>query len=185
VVKGKGANAQIEDMFDLQLKKPLSQYCLVWTDASGRDISQIPSLNLQIPGPSESDLQFLQNWMKNRKDRFRQFDLTRLRATLNELYTQTKDPLMQDLLGRLESDAGNRELSLEHFRRARADNFKSLEGFRIWMLQALEAGDGEQLVERLHELNHHWDIKLTGLDAEEDRKMFHKFQGYWRRGESL
>jgi DNA-directed RNA polymerase subunit RPC12/RpoP len=185
LVKGKGANAQIEDMFDLQLKKPLSQYCLVWTDASGRDISQIPSLNLQTPGPSESDLQFVQNWIKNRKDRFRQFDLTQLRATLNELYTQTKDPLMQDLLGRLESDAGNRELSSEHFRRARADNFKSLDGFRNWMLQALEAGDREQLVERLHELNHHWDIKLTGLDAEEDRKMFHKFQGYWRRGESL
>lgn len=185
VVKGKGANAQIEDMFDLQLKKPLSQYCLVWTDTSGRDLSQIPSLNLQIPGPSESDLQLVQNWIKNRKDRFRQFDLTQLRATLNELYTQTKDPLMQDLLGRLESDAGNRELSLEHFRRARADNFKSLDGFRNWMLQALEGGDREQLVERLHELNHHWDIKLTGLDAEEDRKMFHKFQGYWRRGESL
>lgn len=184
-INGKGSDAQIQDIFDLQLKKPLSQYCLVWTDASDRDIGQIVPLSEQIPGPSDTDLKVVQHWIKNRKDRSRQFDLDKLRTILTSLYTQTKDPLMQDLLGRLESDAGNSELASDFFRKAKANNFKSLESFRHYIHEALQSGDQELLVERLHDLNHLWDIKITGLDAEEDRKMFHKFQGYWRRGASL
>jgi hypothetical protein len=184
-INGKGADAQIRDIFDLQLKKPLSQYCLVWTDASDQDIGQIVPLSEQIPGPLDTDLKVVQHWIKNRKDRSRQFDFDKLRTILNSLYTQTKDPLMQDLLGRLESDAGNSELASEFFRKAKADNFKSLDAFRYYIHEALQSGDQELLVERLHDLNHLWDIKISGLDAEEDRKLFHKFQGYWRRGESF
>lgn len=184
-VNGNGSDAQIEDIFDLQLKKPLSQYCLVWSDASEKDIGQIEPLGQDIPGPSDTDLRIVQHWIKNRKDRTRQFDLDKIRTTLANLYTQTKDPLMQDLLGRLEFDAGNLELASDFFRKAKADNFKSLDAFRYLISEALQSGDQELLVERLHDLNHLWDIKITGLEAEEDRKMFHKFQGYWRRGESL
>ncbi len=185
MVNGKGSDAQIEDMFDLQLKKPLSEYCLVWSDASEKDIGQIQPLGQDIPGPSDTDLQIVQHWIKNRKDRTRKFDLDKIRTTLTNLYTQTKDPLMQDLLGRLESDAGNFELASDFFRKAKADNFKSLDAFRYLISEALQSGDQELLVERLHDLNHLWDVKITGVEAEEDRKMFHKFQGYWRRGESL
>lgn len=184
-VNGKGTDAHIEDMFDLQVKKPLSQYCMVWTEASEKDIGQIEPLRQQIPGPSDADLQIVQQWIKNRKDRTRQFDLDKIRTTLTNLYTQTKDPLMHDLLGRLESDAGNSELASDFFRKAKADNFKSLDAFRYLILEALQSGDQELLVERLHDLNHLWDVKIAGLEAEEDRKTFHKFQGYWRRGESL
>ncbi|MFM8397865.1 MAG: hypothetical protein ACKOAH_08540, partial [Pirellula sp.] len=77
------------------------------------------------------------------------------------------------------------ELASDFFRKAKADNFKSLDAFRYLISEALQSGDQELLVERLHDLNHLWDVKSTGMEAEEDRKMFHKFQGYWRRGESL
>lgn len=185
LVSGTGRDAQIQDMFDYQVKKPLSQLCLVWTGAANVDIGQIPAISATIPGPSDADLRLVQNWIRTRRDKFRQFDRQAIRTVLQGLWEQTKDPLMQDLLGRLESDDENQDLSMDYFRKAKAAGCQTVDAHRIFIQEIIQAKDRELLTERLHDLNKYWDVKITGLDAQEDRKKFHKFQGYWRRGEGL
>jgi hypothetical protein len=92
---------------------------------------------------------------------------------------------MYDLMGRLESDFGNKEESLEYFSKAKASGFQSLESHRQFIWQAIDAKSQEQLLASLNDLNNYWNVKLTGLDAAEDRRRFYKFEGYWRRGEAL
>jgi hypothetical protein len=92
---------------------------------------------------------------------------------------------MQDLLGRLESDDENQDLSMDYFRKAKAAGCQTVDAHRHFIQEIIQAKDRELLTERLHDLNKYWDVKITGLDAQEDRKKFHKFQGYWRRGEGL
>jgi hypothetical protein len=61
----------------------------------------------------------------------------------------------------------------------------SHETHRASILDAIESQDREQLVERLSHLRSYGLVKLTGLEAAEDRKRFFKFQDDWRRSEEL
>ncbi|MCY3005230.1 MAG: hypothetical protein NTV29_04555 [Planctomycetota bacterium] len=185
MLSGPGPNKEIEDLFDFQVQRPLSQLCSVWTGFSDTNSDQLTVDSALLPGPSDTDLSAIQEWLKLRNDSLSTLEPTAIRNSLNRLYAQTKDPLMLDLLGRLESDLGNRDLALEQFRKAEQGRFESLASHRALILHAIESQDQEQLIERLSQLHSYWHVKLTGLDAEEDRKRFFKFQGYWRRGEGL
>jgi hypothetical protein len=185
VLSGKGADAQIQDGFDFQIKRPLSQFCLIWSGASNLNTNEIPFGTMQLPGPSDSDIRTVQTWLKNRNDSSWKFDPASIRSKLESIYDQTKDPLMQDLLGRLESQLGNQQQALEYFRKSKSARFQSLDSHRAFIQEAIQAQDSNLLIERLHELNNYWDIKLTGSDAEEDRKKYYKFQRYWRTGDRL
>ena len=138
-----------------------------------------------LPGPLDSDLKAIQEWINLRSNRFQNSDPTAIRMSLNNVYAQTKDPLMIDFLGRLETDLGNRELALENFRKAEQGRFQSLDSYRATISTALESNDSELLIERLSNLNNYWSVKLTGSYAEEDRKRLYKFQDYWRRSQDL
>ena len=185
MVSGKEGDMAIEDLLDYQVQRPLSQLCMNWAGASDQDMSLVPTDTRPLPGPSETDLRSIQDWIRIRADKFRQIDLEAIRETLSRLYHQTKDPLIHDMLGRLESDSGDKDEALGYFRKARASGFKSLESHRHFIKRAIESNSPEYLIEQLHDLNNYWNVKLTGLDAEEDPKRVYKFEGYWRRGEAL
>jgi len=185
MLNGNGPNDEIEDVFDFQIQRPLSQLCLVWTGASTLSIDQLPFDKKPLPGPLDSDLRAIQEWLDIRSKKFQSADLWAVRKSLNNVYAQTSDPLILDFLGRLESDLGNREVALEDFRKAEQARFQSLESYRATIFAALESNDPELLIERLSDLNNYWSVKLTGSNAEEDRKRFYKFQGYWRRSQDL
>jgi hypothetical protein len=185
MLTGNGPNEEIEDVFDFQVQNPLSQLCSVWTGASTLSIDQLPFDKKPLPGPLDSDLRAIQEWLDIRSKKFQSADPWAIRKSLNNVYAQTNDPLMLDFLGRLESDLGNREVALEDFRKAKQDRFQSLESYRATIFAALESNDQDLLLERLSDLNNYWSVKLTGLDAEEDRKRLYKFQSYWRRSQDL
>jgi tetratricopeptide (TPR) repeat protein len=185
MLTGNGPNDEIEDVFDFQIQRPLSQLCSVWTGASTLSIDQLPFDKKPLPGPLDSDLRAIQEWLDTRNSTFPNVDPTAIRNSLNNVYAKTNDPLMLDFLGRLESDLGNREVALEDFRKAKQDRFQSLESYRATIFATLESNDPEQLIERLSDLNNYWSVKLTGSNAEEDRKRFYKFQGYWKRSQDL
>ena len=185
MLTGNEPNDEIEDVFDFQVQRPLSQLCSVWTGASTVNLDQLPLDKKPLPGPLESDLRAIQEWLDTRNNTFPNVDPTAIRNSLNKVYAQTNDPLMLDFLGRLESDLGNREVALEDFRKAKQDRFQSLESYRATIFAALESNDLELLIARLSDLNNYWSVKLTGLDAEEDRKRLYKFQDYWRRSQDL
>jgi hypothetical protein len=185
MLNGNGPNDEIEDVFDFQIQRPLSQLCSVWTGASTLSIDQLPFDKKPLPGPLDSDLRAIQEWLDIRSKKFQSADLWAVRKSLNNVYAQTSDPLILDFLGRLESDLGNREVALEDFRKAEQARFQSLESYRATIFAALESNDPELLIERLSDLNNYWSVKLTGSNAEEDRKRFYKFQGYWRRSQDL
>ena len=185
MLNGNGPNDDIEDVFDFQVQRPLSQLCAVWTGASTIDIDQLPLDKKPLPGPLDTDLKAIQEWIDLRRNKFHSADATAIRNSLNNLYAQTNDPLMLDFLGRLESDLGNRELALENFRKAEQGRFQSLDAYRAKISTALESNDSELLIARLSDLNNYWSVKLTGSEAEEDRKKFYKFQIYWRRSQDL
>jgi len=185
MVAGKGSNMAIEDIFDFQIQRPLSQLCLAWIGASNVDFSKPPATPITLPGPSEIDIKTIQNWVRTRGDKFRQVDSKRIRQALDSMYEETKDPLMLDLIGRLEIDGTNQESGMEMFRKAKSLRFQSLESHKYFILESILSGDKETLIQKLHDLNNYWDVKLTGLDAQEDRKKYHKFRTYWRRGQDL
>lgn len=185
MLTGNATNDQIEDIFDFQVQRPLSQLCSVWTGASTINIDQLPLDKKPLPGPLDNDLRAIQEWINLRSNRFQSTDPTAIRMSLNNVYAQTNDPLMLDFLGRLESDLGNRELALEDFRKAEQGRFQSLDSYRATISTALESNDSELLIERLNNLNNYWSVKLTGSYAEEDRKRFYKFQSHWRRSQDL
>lgn len=185
VVAGKGSKMAIEDIFDFQVQRPLSQLCLAWVGASNVDFSKPPANPIALPGPSDSDIKTVQNWMRTRGDKYRRVDSGKIRQTLDSIYEQTKDPLMLDLIGRLEVDGTNQASGMEMFRKAKASRFQSLESHKNFILESIQSGDKEALIQKLHDLNNYWDVKLTGLDAQEDRKKYHKFRTYWRRGQDL
>ena len=175
----------IEDLLDYQVQRPLSQLCMYWAGASDQDMSLVPTDTRPLPGPSETDLKSIQDWIRIRADKFRQIDLEAIRETLSRLYNQTKDPLIHDMMGRLESDSGNKDEALEYFRKAKAMGFKSVESHRHFIKRAIESNSPEYLIEQLNDLNNYWNVKLMGLHAEEDPKRVYKFESYWRRGEAL
>jgi hypothetical protein len=185
LLTGNGPNEEIEDVFDFQVQRPLSQLCSVWTGASTVNIDQLPLRKSPLPGPLDSDLRAIQEWLDIRSKKVQNADPRAIRKSLNNVYAQTDDPLMLDFLGRLESELGNREVALENFRKAEQDRFQSLESYRATIFAALESNDPELLIERLSDLNDYWSVKLTGSGAEEDRKRYYKFQGYWRRSQDL
>jgi DNA-directed RNA polymerase subunit RPC12/RpoP len=185
MLTGNAPNDEIEDVFDFQVQRPLSQLCAVWTGASTINIDQLPPDKKPLPGPLDTDLRAIQEWINLRSNKIQSADTTAIRNSLNNLYAQTNDPLMLDLLGRLESDLGNRKLALENFRKAEQGRFQSLDAYRAKISTALESNDSELLIERLNDLNNYWSVKLTGLEAVEDRKKFYKFQTYWRRSQDL
>jgi hypothetical protein len=185
MLTGNGPNDEIEDVFDFQVQRPLSQLCSVWTGASTLNIDQLPLDKKPLPGPLATDLTAIQGWLETRSSTFPNVDPGAIHKSLTNVYTQTNDPLMLDFLGRLESDLGNREVALEDFRKAKQGRFRSLESYRATIFAALESNDPELLIERLSDLNNYWSVKLTGLDAEEDRKRFYKLQSYWRRRRDL
>jgi len=185
MVSGKEGDMAIEDLLDYQVQRPLSQLCMNWAGASDQDMSLVPTDTRPLPGPSETDLRSIQDWIRIRADKFRQIDLEAIRETLSRLYHQTKDPLIHDMLGRLESDSGDKDEALEYFRKAKVSGFKSLESYRHFIKRAIESNSPEYLIEQLHDLNNYWNVKLMGLNAEEDSKRVYKFEGYWRRGEAL
>ena len=185
MLTGNAPNDEIEDVFDFQVQRPLSQLCAVWTGASTIDIDQLPLDKKPLPGPLDTDLKAIQEWIDLRSNKFHSADPTAIRNSLNNLYAQTNDPLILDFLGRLESDLGNRELALENFRKAEQGRFQSLDAYRAKISTALESNDSELLIARLSDLNNYWSVKLTGSYAEEDRKKFYKFQIYWRRSQDL
>ena len=185
MLNGNGPNDDIEDVFDFQVQRPLSQLCAVWTGASTINIDQLPPDKKPLPGPLDTDLRAIQEWINLRSNKIQDADPTAIRNSLNNLYAQTNDPLILDFLGRLESDLGNRELALENFRKAEQGRFQSLDSYRATIFAALESNDSELLIERLNDLNNYWTVKLTGLEAVEDRKKFYKFQIYWRRSQDL
>ena len=175
----------IEDLLDYQVQRPLSQLCMNWAGASDQDMSLVPTDTRPLPGPSDTDLRSIQDWIRIRADKFRQIDLEAIRETLSRLYNQTKDPLIHDMLGRLESDSGDEDEALEYFQKAKASGFKSLESHRHFIKRAIESNSPEYLIEQLNDLNNYWNVKLMGLNAKEDPKRVYKFEGYWRRGEAL
>ena len=183
MLTGNAPNDEIEDVFDFQVQRPLSQLCSVWTGASTINIHQLPLDKKPLPGPLDTDLKAIQEWINLRSNKSQSADPTAIRNSLNNLYAQTNDPLILDFLGRLESDLGNRELALENFRKAEQGQFQSLDSYRATIFAALESNDPGLLIERLNNLNNYWSVKLTGSDAKEDRKKFYKFQGYWRRSQ--
>ena len=185
MLTGNAPNDEIEDVFDFQVQRPLSQLCAVWTGASTINIDQLPPDKKPLPGPLDTDLRAIQEWINLRSNKIQSADPTAIRNSLNNLYAQTNDPLMLDFLGRLESDLGNRKLALENFRKAEQGRFQSLDAYRAKISTALESNDSELLIERLNDLNNYWSVKLTGLEAVEDRKKFYKFQIYWRRSQDL
>ncbi|MFM8188580.1 MAG: hypothetical protein ACKN85_08880 [Pirellula sp.] len=185
ILSGTGTDAQIQDGFDYQLKRPLSQFCLIWTGASRLNTNEIPSGTMQLPGPLESEIRVVQTWLKNKKESSQSLNLQELRTNVESIYDQTKDPLMLDLMGRLESQSGDQQKALEYFRKAKLARFQSSESHRAFLQEAIRAQDSNLLIERLHEINNFWDVKLTGCDAEEDRKKYYKFQRYWRRSENF
>ena len=185
MLTGNGPNDEIEDVFDFQVQRPLSQLCSVWTGASTINIDQLPPDKKPLPGPLDTDLRAIQEWLEIRSSKIQSADPTAIRNSLNNLYAQTNDPLILDFLGRLESDLGNRELALENFRKAEQGRFQSLDAYRATIFAAMESNDHWLLIERLYNLNNYWSVKRTGSDAEEDRKKFYKFQGYWRRSQDL
>jgi hypothetical protein len=185
MLTGNGPNDEIEDVFDFQVQRPLSQLCSVWTGASTVNLDQLPLDKNPLPGPLDSDLRAIQEWLDTRSSTFPNVDPWAIHKSLNNVYAQTNDPLMLDFLGRLQSDLGNREVALEDFRKAKQDRFQSLESYRATIFAALESNDQDLLLERLSDLNNYWSVKLTGLDAEEDRKRLYKFQSYWRRSQDL
>lgn len=185
MLNGNAPNDQIEDFFDFQVQRPLSQLCLVWNGASTINIGQLPLDQKPLPGPSDTDLRAIQEWINRRSDKSQTADSSAIRKSLNNVYAQTNDPLMLDFLGRLESDLGNRELALENFRKAEQGRFQSLDSYRATITTALESSDSDLLMERLSNLSNYWSVKLTGSYAEEDRKKFYKFQSYWRRSQDL
>ncbi len=185
MLTGNAPNDEIEDVFDFQVQRPLSQFCSVWTGTSTIDVDQLPLDRKPLPGPLDSDLRAIQEWINLRSNKIQIADPTAIRNSLNNLYAQTNDPLMLDFLGRLESDLGNRELAFENFRKAEQGRFQSLDAYRAKISTALESNDSEMLIERLNDLNNYWSVKLTGSYAEEDRKKFYKFQIYWRRSQDL
>jgi DNA-directed RNA polymerase subunit RPC12/RpoP len=184
MLTGNGPNDDIEDIFDFQVQRPLSQLCSVWTGASPGDIDQLPLDKNPLPGPVDTDLRAIQEWLEIRSSTLQSVDPSAIRKSLTNVYAQTNDPLMLDFLGRLESDLGNREVALENFRKAKQDRFRSLESYRAMISTALESNDLELLIARLSDLNNYWSVKLTGSDAEEDRKRLYKFQDYWRRSQN-
>jgi hypothetical protein len=183
MLTGNGSNDEIEDVFDFQVQRPLSQMCSVWTGDSTVNIDQLTLDKKTLPGPLDTDLRAIQEWLDIRSSKFQSVDPSAIRKSLNNVYAQTNDPLMLDFLGRLESDLGNREVALEDFRKAKQDRFRSLEFYRATISTALESNDVELLIARLSDLNNYWSVKLTGSDAEEDRKRLYKFQDYWRRSQ--
>ena len=185
MLNGNGPNDDIEDVFDFQVQRPLSQLCAVWTGASTINIDQLPLDKKPLPGPLDTDLKAIQEWIDLRSNKFHSADATAIRNSLNNLYAQTNDPLILDFLGRLESDLGNRELALKDFRKAEQNRFQSLDSYRATIFAALESNDRGLIIERLNNLNNYWSVKLTGSEAEEDRKRFYKFQSYWRRSQDL
>jgi hypothetical protein len=185
MLSGQGSNKGIEDIFDFQVQRPLSQLCSFWTGSSDIDIDRLLIDSASLPGPLDTDLSAIQQWLKLRQDSLSTIEPTAIRNSLNRLYAQTKDPLMLDLLGRLESDLGNRDLALEEFRKAEQGRFQSIESHRALIRHAIESKDRELLTEKLSNLNSYWLVKLTGLEAEEDRRRIFKFQDYWRRGQGL
>ena len=185
MLTGNEPNDEIEDVFDFQVQRPLSQLCSVWTGASTVNLDQLPLDKNPLPGPLDSDLRAIQEWLDTRSSTFPNVDPWAIHESLNNVYAQTNDPLMLDFLGRLQSDLGNREVALEDFRKAKQDRFQSLESYRATIFAALESNDQDLLLERLSDLNNYWSVKLTGLDAEEDRKRLYKFQSYWRRSQDL
>ena len=185
MVSGKEGDMAIEDLLDYQVQRPLSQLCMNWAGASDQDMSLVPTDTRPLPGPSETDLRSIQDWISIRADKFRQIDLEAIRETLSRLYNQTKDPLIHDMLGRLESDSGDEDEALEYFRKAKASGFKSLESHRHFIKRAIESNSPEYLIEQLNDLNNYWNVKLMGLNAKDDPKRVYKFEGYWRRGEAL
>ena len=185
MLTGNGPNDEIEDVFDFQVQRPLSKLCSVWTGASNMNIDQLPLDKKPLPGPLDTDLRAIQEWINIRSNKFQSTDPMAIRKSLDNVYAQTNDPLMLDFLGRLESDLGNRELALEDFRKAEQGRFQSLDSYRATISTALESNDPELLIERLNDLNNYWSVKLTGSYAEEDRKRFYKFQSYWRRSQDL
>ena len=185
MLTGNEPNDEIEDVFDFQVQRPLSQLCSVWTGASTVNLDQLPLDKNPLPGPLDSDLRAIQEWLDTRSSTFPNVDPWAIHKSLNNVYAQTNDPLMLDFLGRLQSDLGNREVALEDFRKAKQDRFQSLESYRATIFAALESNDQDLLLERLSDLNNYWSVKLTGLDAEEDRKRLYKFQSYWRRSQDL
>jgi DNA-directed RNA polymerase subunit RPC12/RpoP len=182
---GNGPNDDIEDVFDFQVQRPLSQLCSVWTGASTANLDQLPLDKKPLPGPLDTDLRAIQEWLNIRSNKIQSADPWAIRKSLNNVYAQTNDPLMLDFLGRLESDLGNREVALEDFRKAKQDRFPSLESYRATISAALESNDQDLLLERLSDLNNYWSVKLTGSEAEEDRKRLYKFQDYWKRSQDL
>lgn len=184
LVSGKGSNMAIEDIYDFQVQRPLSQLCLTWVGASNLDLSKTPANPVRLPGPIDSEIRTIQNWIRNRNDKSRQIDSAMIRQTLDSLYQQTKDPLMLDLIGRLEMEDSNPSSGMEMFRKSKAARFQSLDSHRQFILEAIHSGDQEALVQKLNDLNNYWDVKLTGLDAQEDRKKYHKFRTYWRRAQN-
>lgn len=185
IVSGDGLDMAIEDLLDYQVQRPLSQLCMRWVEDSDQGIASASSNFVQLSGPSHADIQSIQSWIGSPGDSFSQIDRQAIRENLSRLYSQTNDPLMCDLMGRLESDFGNKEGALEYFSKAKASGFQSLESHRQFIGQAIESKSLEQVLARLNDLNNYWNVKLTGLDAEEDRRRFYKFEGYWRRGEAL
>ena len=185
VLSDNQADHQIQDMFDFQIQRPLSEFCLIWTGASNLNISDIPSGNMQLPGPLDSDILLVQDWLKNMNNSASSVDPETLRSKLESIHKQTNDPLMHDFLGRLENQLGNPQQALEYFRKAKSDRFESLDSHRAFLREALQAKDTNLLIQRLHDLNNYWDIKLTGIDAQEDRKQYYKFQHYWSTVEPL
>lgn len=185
MLTGNGPNDEIEDVFDFQVQRPLSQFCSVWTGASTTNIDQLPLDKKPLPGLSDTDLRVIQEWITPSSNKSQSADPTEIRKSLNNVYAQTKDPLMLDFLGRLESELSNRELALENFRKAEQDRFQSLDSFRAMIATAMESNDPDLLIERLNDLNNYWSVKLNGSYAEEDRKRFYKFQSYWRRSQDL
>jgi hypothetical protein len=185
MLSGEGPNKEIEDVFDFQVQRSLRQLCSVWTGVCDTEINQLRLDCAPLPGPLDTDLVAIQDWLKVGNHTLLGIETSEIRKSLNNLYAQTKDPLMLNLLGRLEYELGNRDLALEQFRKAEQGRFQSLETHRALILDAVESQDSEQLAERLSHLRNYWQVRLTGLDAEEDRKRFFKFQGYWRRGEAL
>ena len=185
MVSGDGLGMAIEDLLDYQVQRPLSQLCMNWVHDSDPGIARVPSSLVQLSGPSHADIQSIQSWIRNRADTSSQIDRQAIQDNLLRLYSQTNDPLMYDLMGRLESDFGNKEESMEYFSKAKASGFQSLESHRQFIWQAIDAKSQEQLLASLNDLNNYWNVKLTGLDAAEDRRRFYKFEGYWRRVEAL
>jgi hypothetical protein len=185
MLTGNEPNDEIEDVFDFQVQRPLSQLCSVWTGPSTVNLDQLPLDKNPLPGPLDSDLRAIQEWLDTRSSTFPNVDPWEIRKSLNNVYAQTSDPLMLDFLGRLESDLGNREVALEDFRKSKQDRFRSLESYRATISSALESNDQDLLLERLSDLNNYWSVKLTGSEAEEDRKRLYKFQDYWKRSQDL